>query len=141
MVERVTIALLSFYLGYSLFFTLVVAPAIFKTLGPQMGGKVVETIFPYYFAASVSFLGLSTLLLLKQNLRKWALVLLIATLMAAFQEFYLLPKALELKVNSPEESKFWHKISVLLNLAEIAISAFVLGALLFKGEKEEEKNL
>jgi hypothetical protein len=139
MVKNWLIALLSFYLGYSLFFSLIVAPAIFKTAGVEIGGKIVENIFPYYFATSVSLLGISTILLIKTNLKKLAWFLLIATLMAFIQEFYILPKAVELKTTSPGEFKFFHKISVTLNVLEIIIAAIVLGTILFTKDKEEKR--
>jgi hypothetical protein len=59
--------------------------------------------------------------------------------MAYIQEFYILPKAVELKTTSPGEFKFFHKISVTLNVLEIIIAAIVLGTILFTKDKEEKR--
>ncbi len=135
MSKRFVIALLGFYLGFTTFFGFVVAPAVFSTAGAQTGGEIVSKIFPYYFAASTTVLGVSTLLTLKDDLKKVSLILLVALLISAFQEFFLFPHALQVKVSNPEGFKSLHTLSVLLNAATMLLALVAEGLLIFsKGD-------
>jgi len=87
MAERFVIFLLGFYLGFSTFFSFVVAPVLFGTLETKAAGEVVSKIFPLYFGAATTLLALSSILLLKEGKRKLSLLLLAAALISAFQEF------------------------------------------------------
>jgi hypothetical protein len=140
MMDRFVVALLSFFLGFALFFGTVVAPAIFGTVGAKTGGEIVSKIFPYYFAAATSLLGLASILALKGGWRKASFALLVATVIAAFEEFFVLPTAEKLKFQSHGEFLFWHKVSVFLNGVEILIVAVVLiWFLFFEGKTKKEK--
>ena len=123
MLERFVAALLGFYLGFSTFFSFVVAPILFSVLDKSQGGKVVFHIFPLYFGSATLLLGLAAILTFKGGYRKIAYLLLVATLIAAFQEFYILPSMGELKTANPEGFKMWHGISMLLNGVDMLIAA------------------
>ena len=124
MLERFTVALLGFYLGFSTFFSFVVAPILFSVLDKSQAGEVVVRIFPLYFGSATALLGLASILTFKGGYKKVAYLLLVGTLIAAFQEFYILPLAEGLKNSNPSEFKFWHGISMLLNVVDIFIATF-----------------
>ena len=85
---------------------------------------MVAKIFPLYFGSATTLLGLSALLTLKGGYKKVAYLLLVGTLIAAVQEFYILPLAEELKSSNPSSFKVWHGISMLLNVVDIFIATF-----------------
>jgi len=126
MLERFTVALLGFYLGFSTFFSFVVAPILFSVLDKSSAGEVVAKIFPLYFGSATTLLGLSALLTLKGGYKKVAYLLLVGTLIVAFQEFYILPLAEKLKSSNPSAFKVWHGISMLLNVVDMLIAAIGL---------------
>jgi len=124
MLERFVVALLGFYLGFSTFFSFVVAPILFSVLDKSLAGEVVAKIFPLYFGSATALLGLAAILTLKGGYKKVAYLLLVGTLTAAFQEFYILPLVEELKTAKAEVFKVWHGISMLLNVVDIFIATF-----------------
>ena len=126
MLERFVVALLGFYLGFSTFFSFVVAPILFSVLDKSSAGEVVAKIFPLYFGSATALLGLAAILTLKGGYKKVAYLLLVGTLIAAFQEFYVLPLAEGLKHSNPSAFKIWHGISMLLNVVDMLIAAIGL---------------
>ncbi len=138
MVERFTLTLLGFYLGFSTFFSFVVAPTLFGTLEKSLAGEVVSKIFPLYFGSATTLLGLSSILLLKEGRRKLSFLLLVGTLIAAFQEFYILPLSEELKTTDYDRFLFWHGVSMFLNLVDILIALLTVGILLFRKREGKE---
>jgi len=130
MVNRFVIALLGFYLGYATFFSFAVAPVLFSVLPKSVAGKVVAKIFPLYFGAGVSILGVSSILVLREGLKKIALLLLVATIICALQEFYIIPLAEELKATNYEAFKTLHGVSMFLNLSSLLLAFVSLSWLL-----------
>jgi len=137
MLERFLTALLGFYLGFSTFFSFVVAPILFSVLDRDAAGEVVSNIFPLYFAAATTILGISALLSFKGGYKKVAYLLLLGALIALFQELYILPLVGELKAKGGETFKVWHGISMLLNAVNIFIATFAVFAVI-KPRGEEQ---
>ncbi|HID79996.1 MAG TPA: DUF4149 domain-containing protein [Aquifex aeolicus] len=130
MVNRFIIALLGFYLGYATFFSFAVAPVLFSVLPKSVAGEVVAQIFPLYFGAGISILGVSSILVLREGLKKIALLLLVSTVICTIQELYIIPLAEELKATNYEAFKTLHGVSMFLNLTAMLLVWVSLGWLL-----------
>ncbi|WP_448583713.1 DUF4149 domain-containing protein [Thermocrinis sp.] len=105
----------SFYLGMGVFFSIYVAPTLFKVLEKAEAGKVVEKVFPVYF-------GISFLVMLFSLVVGWKVSKIFFTvssvnfLLHGVHLFYVLPKAKSLKVIDYSEFMKWHGVSMGLNL-------------------------
>ncbi len=105
----------SFYLGMGVFFSIYVAPTLFKVLEKAEAGKVVEKVFPVYFG--IGFLVMLFSLAVGWKVSKiFFTVSLVNFLLHGVHLFYVLPKAKSLKVIDYSEFMKWHGVSMGLNL-------------------------
>jgi len=139
MVVKFVIALLGFLLGFTTFFSFVVAPVLFSVLDKKVAGNVVSHIFPTYFGSETLLYGLTTILLVKIKFRKLALISLVVTLLAALQAFGVLPLSEHLKETDYELFKMVHGISMGVNLVNILATVYLLWFLIFKADCEGKK--
>ena len=110
--------------GIMLFFTVVVAPTVFKVLPVEWSSKYVRNFFPKYYAC----LGLITAIctLTAQDFSSKVL-LAICVALFAFTLFYLTGKINSAKDNSHTQQFHWlHGTSVVINLFQLAIFIYLL---------------
>lgn len=133
----------SLWIGALVFFSFLVAPAIFKTLPRETAGDLLGHIFPKYYGLGClcAVLSLGSLALLSAQSNAWyearMMVLAFMTLIIFYSAFVMGPKVRELKTklraikNQPdhaEQSKTFkrlHGFSMVLNLL-VLIAGIVL---------------
>ncbi|MFN3813777.1 MAG: DUF4149 domain-containing protein [Aquificaceae bacterium] len=120
----------TFYLGLGSFFSLYVAPTLFKVLEKEQAGKVVERVFPVYFGIGLLVVFSSLLMTLRFD-KLLALLSLLNLLILAFQEFYVLPISHQLKMVDYQAFMRWHGVSMVLNLISL-LMIFISCILLIK---------
>jgi glycerol uptake facilitator-like aquaporin len=120
----ITNYLLSAMVGIMLFFTVVVAPTVFKVLPVEWSSKYVRNFFPKYYAT----LGLVTFICVftePDSLNK--LLLAICALLFVFTLAYLTGK-----INNAKDSgktrlfHLLHGASVVINLFQLIVFIFIL---------------
>jgi len=114
------IFLLSSYFGLGAFFSVVVAPTLFRSLERAVAGSIVEKIFPFYFGLGLGAVAVSLLIALTSRMSRLLITLLSANLLVLLAlQFYVLPKAHGLKaVDSPAFVKL-HLISVIMSVISL----------------------
>jgi hypothetical protein len=118
--------LLSGMVGIMLFFTVVVAPTVFKVLPVEWSSKYVRNFFPKYYAT----LGLISLICIFAEPDSTNKVLLaICAALFAFTLFYLTGKINQAKDNG-QSKRFHvlHGISVAINLFQLISFIYLLVA-------------
>ena len=116
--------LLSSMVGIILFFTIIVAPTVFKVLPAEWSSKYVRNFFPKYYAT----LGLITLIcvFLKSNVTD-KILLAICAIFFGFTLFYLTGK-----INSAKDSgknrqfHLLHGASVVINLFQLVTFIYLI---------------
>ena len=120
----ITTYLISGMVGIMLFFTIVVAPTVFKVLPVEWSSEYVRNFFPKYYAT----LGLITLICVFIEVN-WTYKLLLAICAAffAFTLFYLTGKINNAKDNGHTRQFHWlHGASVIINLLQLIIFIYLL---------------
>ncbi|SNX28066.1 protein of unknown function [Polynucleobacter meluiroseus] len=110
--------------GIILFFTVVVAPTVFKVLPVEWSSKYVRSFFPKYYLS----LGLLTCLAAVFSANATSLIiLLICALLFAFLLFYL-TNQINVAKDSGQEKRFHilHSLSVAINLAQLIAFIYIL---------------
>jgi len=108
----------SAYLGLGSFFSLFVAPTLFRVLQKEQAGAVVERVFPVYFSIGLVVSFITLILGLKLG-RLIALMALLTLLLNAIHIFYILPTAHALKPVDYNAFMKWHGISMGVNLISL----------------------
>ena len=120
----ITSYFISGMVGIMLFFTIVVAPTVFKVLPIEWSSKYVRNFFPKYYA----FLGLITAISVftaPELLNK--ILLAICAVLFAFTLFYLTGKINNAKDNGNTKQFHWlHGASVVINLFQLAVFIYLL---------------
>jgi len=115
------------------FFSFVVAPILFKTLGKEQAGKIVEKTLPLYFALCLGLDALSLLAVFKANVGFILILILILTItLNAVQLYVIIPESREKKRTDYQGFLKLHKISVTLNVAVILLNLTAVLYLIFK---------
>jgi hypothetical protein len=116
------------------FFSFLVAPTLFKTLGKEQAGKVVERIFPLYFALCMGLDALSLLAVFKANVGFLLILILILTItLNAVQLYVIIPEMGQKKREKDREGFLkLHRISVIMNLAVVFLNLTAIIYLIFK---------
>jgi hypothetical protein len=121
MIENLVQNLIAISLGAMLFFSLVIAPVIFKVLDANNASKFVRKIFPHYYLINLVILSFAVLLLFyisSVNLDFY--ITLFITILFAFSLFILTPLINKLKDNKEERKfKYSHTFSVIINFIQI----------------------
>ena len=120
----ITNYMISGMVGIMLFFTVVVAPTVFKVLPTEWSSKYVRNFFPKYYAT----LGLITLICVFTESDKTNQILLaVCAALFAFTLFYLTGK-----INSAKDSgqnrqfHLLHGVSVVINLFQLITFIYLL---------------
>jgi hypothetical protein len=122
--NHMTTYLLSGMVGIMLFFTVVVAPTVFKVLPVEWSSKYVRNFFPKYYAT----LGLITsICVLTEPDSTNKTLLAICAILFAFTLFYLTGKINSAKDNSHTRQFHWlHGTSVAINLFQLITFIYLL---------------
>jgi len=120
----ITNYLLSGMVGIMLFFTIVVAPTVFKVLPIEWSSKYVRNFFPKYYAT----LGLITLICIYTEPESTGKALLaICAALFAFTLLYLTERINSAKDNGNTRLFHWlHGASVLINLFQLITFIYLL---------------
>lgn len=116
--------LIAAMVGIMLFFTVVVAPTVFKVLPVEWSSKYVRNFFPKYYA-SLGILTLLAALLIENSFAQYLLFGCAA--LFAFTLFYLTGKinqAKDLALN--KQFHILHALSVVINLVQLVIFIYLL---------------
>jgi hypothetical protein len=120
----ITNYLISGMVGIMLFFTVVVAPTVFKVLPTEWSSKYVRNFFPKYYAT----LGLITLIcVFTESDKSNQILLAVCAALFAFTLFYLTGK-----INSAKDSgqnrqfHLLHGVSVVINLFQLITFIYLL---------------
>jgi hypothetical protein len=120
----ITSYLISSMVGIMLFFTIVVAPTVFKVLPVEWSSKYVRNFFPKYYA-TLGFITLVCVFLESNSTNK--ILLGICAALFAFTLFYLTGK-----INSAKDGghnrqfHLLHGASVVINLFQLATFIYLL---------------
>jgi hypothetical protein len=120
----ITNYLISGMVGIMLFFTVVVAPTVFKVLPVEWSSKYVRNFFPKYYAS----LGIVTLvsIFIEQNSGS-RLYLIACAILFAFTLFFLTGKINTAKDEGrTKQFHVLHGLSVVINIAQLCIFIYLL---------------
>lgn len=120
----ITNYLISGMVGIMLFFTIVVAPTVFKVLPVEWSSKYVRNFFPKYYAS----LGAITALCVFTATEPLSKILLaVCTAFFAFTLFYLTEKINKAKDSGNTKQFHWlHGASVVINLFQLGVFIYLL---------------
>ena len=120
----ITNYLLSGMVGIMLFFTVVVAPTVFKVLPVEWSSKYVRNFFPKYYTT----LGLITLICVFTEADSTSKLLLsVCAVLFAFTLFYLTGKINSAKDSGNNRLFHWlHGSSVVINLFQLITFIYLL---------------
>ena len=111
-------------IGIMLFFTVAVAPTVFKVLPAEWASQYVRNFFPkYYFCLGI----LSAIAALTSNNAQTALTLWICSAFFAFLLLFL-TNQINLAKDREQHRRFHvlHSLSVIINLAQLAVFIYLL---------------
>jgi hypothetical protein len=116
--------LIAAMLGIMLFFTVVVAPTVFKVLPVEWSGKYVRNFFPKYYA-SLGILTVISAFLVTTPIAQYLLIGCAA--LFAFTLFYLTGKINQAKdLGLNKQFHILHVLSVVINLVQLIIFIYLL---------------
>jgi len=132
--QKVVLSFMTATFSIGAFFSFVVAPTLFKTLPKSEAGKVVEKIFPLYFALCLGLDALSLLAVFKANVGFILILVLILTItLNAVQLYVIIPESREKKkIGDREGFRKIHTVSVVMNLTVVVLNLLGVVYLIFK---------
>jgi len=111
-------------IGIMVFFTIAVAPTVFKVLPQEWASRYVRSFFPKYYA----FLGAFSILasFASANILDMGLLILCAALF--FFSLWVLTPAINKASDAQEKKKFGvlHGLSIIINFIVLAIFLFII---------------
>ena len=128
MIEQASIYLTAMILGIMLFFSFVIAPVVFTTLGEDNARKFIRRIFPFYYNVNlaISFIVLLLFLLLSKLGVDFYLILII-TILFAISNYLLMPLIIKYRDEKQDKKfKYSHFISVVINFVQMICLVFLL---------------
>ena len=133
MSEVIQIYILLLLLGGMVFFPAVVAPAIFSSLDIKMSGMVLRRLFPNYYLFIIVLALIASFLGKLISVATAACIFIVVTTVLVRQ--ILLPKINqwrdeELSGNLDSAKKFSlsHRLTVILNLLQMALIGYAIGS-------------
>jgi hypothetical protein len=112
--------------GIMLFFTVVVAPTVFKVLPVEWSSAYVRSFFPKYYA-SLGIITIICVFIETASVNK--ILLAICASLFAFTLFYLTDKINQAKDSGQtRQFHFLHVLSVVINLLQLIIFIYLLVA-------------
>jgi len=131
--EKLVLAFTTATFSIGVFFSFVIAPILFKTLGKEQAGKIVEKTLPLYFALCLGLDALSLLAVFKANVGFILILILILTItLNAVQLYIIFPESREKKRTYYQGFLKLHKISLTFNIAVILLNLTAVLYLIFK---------
>ncbi|HID79694.1 MAG TPA: DUF4149 domain-containing protein [Aquifex aeolicus] len=131
--EKLVLAFTTATFSIGVFFSFVIAPILFKTLGKEQAGKIVEKTLPLYFALCLGLDALSLLAVFKANVGFILILILILTItLNAVQLYIIFPESREKKRTNYQGFLKLHKISLTFNIAVILLNLTAVLYLIFK---------
>jgi len=121
---NLSLHLVSAMIGIMVFFTITVAPTVFKVLPQEWASRYVRSFFPKYYA----FLGAFSILasFASANILDMGLLILCAALF--FFSLWVLTPAINKASDAQEKKKFGvlHGLSIVINFIVLAIFLFII---------------
>lgn len=120
--------------GAIFFFSVIVAPTVFRTLETQAAATFIRAIFPWYYVyltlvAAIGGLALS----LSSQARTASLVMFLIAVLGVKARYILLPRInmfRDAMLDGDEKAKTWfnllHRSSVILNVIQLCLAAAAL---------------
>ena len=128
MIEQISVYLTAMILGIMLFFSFVIAPAVFISLDEDNARKFIRKIFPFYYNVNlgISLVVFLIFIFLSNYGIDFYLILLI-TILFAFSNFILMPLINKYRDKKMDKKfKYSHFISVLINFLQMICLVFLL---------------
>ena len=125
------IIIISIWSGTIIFFSAVVAPTVFKSLGEKEAGVFLRAFFPKYYIFGLVLGVISIIYLLFNPLHVHLMYSIIAmTVLTIFgrMSIPIINKARD--TNNEQAFKRYHLISVMMNVLTLVIGIIILGMLL-----------
>ena len=133
MSEVIQIYILLLLLGGMVFFPAVVAPAIFSSLDIKMSGMVLRRLFPNYYLFIIVLALIASFLGKLISIATAACIFIVVTTVLVRQ--ILLPKInqwrdeeLSGKMESAKKFSLSHRLTVILNLLQMALIVYAIGS-------------
>ena len=133
MSEVIQIYILLLLLGGMVFFPAVVAPAIFSSLDIKMSGMVLRRLFPNYYLFIIVLALIASFLGKLISVATAACIFIVVTTVLVRQ--ILLPKInqwrdeeLSGNLNSAKKFSLSHRLTVILNLLQMALIVYTIGS-------------
>ncbi len=115
MLEKISLFLLSVFLGLGAFFSFYVAPILFKVLERNQAGAVVEKVFPVYFGLGLILIAV-TLFIGKEIGKAFVILGIINLALLCVEFFYIVPTMHKLKQTNYQLFMKYHGVSMGINL-------------------------
>jgi hypothetical protein len=121
---NISLYLVSAMIGIMVFFTIAVAPTVFKVLPQEWASKYVRHFFPKYYA----FLGTVSIIASFISAKTLDMGLLIICAALFFISLWVLTPAINKASDAQQRKKFGllHGLSVVINLLQLAIFIFII---------------
>ena len=123
------LVIISVWSGIIIFFSAVVAPTVFKSLGEREAGVFLRAFFPKYYNFGI-FLGIIGLIYIYFMSEKDSLLLIMIATMTilTISGKLMIPIINNARDSSNEKSfKTYHLISVLMNVVTLIIGVILIG--------------
>jgi hypothetical protein len=133
MIEYLALLATATLFGGMLLFSFGVAPFVFRSFPAEEAGRVIRLAFPWYYLFVIAVAVVAAVLLVVAGHERSALVMAVAALIGVFARQVLMPQ-----INAARERRATgdaaaarrfgqlHGVSVLLNLGQLAFTAYVL---------------
>ena len=115
MLEKLSLFLLSLFLGLGSFFSFYIAPTLFRVLERNQAGAVVEKIFPVYFGLGLILVTLA-LFLGRDSGKVFIFLGVINLALLGVEFFYVVPTMHKLKQVNYQLFMRYHGVSMGINL-------------------------
>lgn len=115
MLEKLSLFLLSLFLGLGSFFSFYIAPTLFRVLERNQAGAVVEKIFPVYFGLGLILVALA-LFLGRDSGKVFIFLGVINLALLGVEFFYVVPTMHKLKQVNYQLFMRYHGVSMGINL-------------------------
>lgn len=124
MSPNLNLYLVSAMIGIMVFFTIAVAPTVFKVLPPEWASKYVRNFFPKYYA----FLGVVSIIASFMTTDILSMGLLVGCAALFFVSLWVLTPAINRASDQGHKKKFGilHGLSVVVNFIQLGIFIYIV---------------
>ena len=128
MISHILFLIVSSVIGIMLFFSFVVAPVSFKSLGEKNFRKFIRTIFPYYYTVNLTLLTLVAILIFIYYGFVFDLIpILFCVILFAFSLFILMPLINKYRdKKNKKKFRIAHTASVVINFLQIFLLIIII---------------